>query len=76
MKCEEARKTLPLFLYGELSFEEEERLELHIDECAGCRIALEREKSLFKSLDAAEADAQPGVAGKLPRGAAQPFGPC
>ena len=54
MKCEEARETLPLFLYGELSFEEEERLELHIDECAGCRIALEREKSLFKSLDAAE----------------------
>ena len=54
MKCEDARKTLPLFLYGELSFEEEERLELHIDECAGCRIALERERSLFQSLDAAE----------------------
>ena len=54
MKCEEARNTLPLFLYGELAFEEEERLEMHIDECAGCRIALEREKSLFKSLDAAE----------------------
>ena len=54
MKCEEAQKTLPLFLYGELSFEDEERLELHIDECAGCRIALEREKSLFSSLDAAE----------------------
>ena len=54
MKCEEARSTLPLFLYGELSFEEEERLELHIDECVGCRIALERERSLFKSLDAAE----------------------
>jgi hypothetical protein len=54
MKCEEARKTLPLFLYGELSFEEEERLELHIDECPGCRIEMEREKSLFKSLDAAE----------------------
>jgi hypothetical protein len=54
MKCEEARRTLPLFLYGELSFEEEEQLELHVDECQGCRIALEREKSLFKSLDAAE----------------------
>jgi len=47
MKCEEARSTLTLFLYGELSFEEEERLELHIDECVGCRIALERERSLF-----------------------------
>ena len=54
MKCEEAIKNLPLFLYGELSFEEEERLEAHIDECAGCRRRLAPEKLLFKSLDAAE----------------------
>jgi len=37
MKCEEVKKTLPLFLYGELSFDEEERLEVHIDECDSCR---------------------------------------
>jgi hypothetical protein len=54
MKCEEARTILPLFLYGELSFEEEERLEAHIDECDACRGDLAREKALFKSLDAAE----------------------
>jgi hypothetical protein len=54
MKCEDIRKTLPLFLYGELSFEEEERLEVHIDECDGCRDALAREKVLFKCLDDAE----------------------
>ena len=54
MKCEDARKTLPLFLYGELSFEDEEQLEVHIDECGACRDALAREKALFKSLDAAE----------------------
>jgi len=54
MKCEEIRTTLPLFLYGELSFEEEERLEVHIDECDACREALAREKALFQSLDAAE----------------------
>jgi hypothetical protein len=54
MKCEDSRKLLPLFLYGELSFEEEERLEVHMDECAGCRDALAHEKVLFKSLDAAE----------------------
>jgi len=54
MKCDEVRKTLPLFLYGELSFEEEERLELHVDECASCRDALAVEKAMFKSLDAAE----------------------
>ena len=27
--CEEARKNLPLFLYGELSFDEEEQVEIH-----------------------------------------------
>ncbi len=54
MKCDEARKTMPLFLYGEHSFEDEERLEVHIDECAACRDALAREKALFEALDSAE----------------------
>lgn len=59
MKCDEARKTLPLFLYGELSFEEEEQLEVHLDECDACRAALAREKALFRSLDAAEMTPSP-----------------
>ncbi|MGB6941085.1 MAG: HEAT repeat domain-containing protein [Bryobacteraceae bacterium] len=54
MTCEEARKSLPLFLYGELSFDEEESVEVHIDECAACRHALAREKALFAALDDAE----------------------
>jgi hypothetical protein len=54
MKCEDSRKLLPLFLYNELSFEEEDRLEAHLDECDACRASLAREKALFKSIDAAE----------------------
>ncbi len=54
MTCEEARKNLPLFLYGELSFDEEESVEVHVDECAACRHALAREKVLFAALDDAE----------------------
>jgi anti-sigma factor RsiW len=54
MTCEEARKNLPLFLYGELSFDEEELVEVHMDECAACRVALAREKALFQALDGAE----------------------
>ena len=54
MKCDDARKWLPLFLYGELSFEEEERLELHLDECDGCRAQLTREKAFHRALDEAE----------------------
>ena len=54
MTCEEARKNLPLFLYGELSFDEEELVEVHIDECAACREALAREKAMFAALDRVE----------------------
>lgn len=54
MTCEETRKNLPLFLYGELSFDEEELVENHMDECAGCRRALAREKAMFQALDGAE----------------------
>ncbi len=54
MTCEEARKNLPLFLYGELSFDEEELVEVHIDECAACRRALACEKAMFAALDGVE----------------------
>jgi HEAT repeats/Putative zinc-finger len=54
MKCEEARKNLALFLYGELSFDEEELVEMHVDECAACRAELAREKALFSAFDAVE----------------------
>lgn len=37
MTCDLARKQLPLHLYGELNFEEEEALEAHLETCAGCR---------------------------------------
>jgi hypothetical protein len=54
MTCEEVRKNLALFLYGELSFDEEEQVELHIDECRSCSAELEREKALFAAFDGAE----------------------
>jgi HEAT repeats/Putative zinc-finger len=54
MTCEEARKNLPLFLYGELSFDEEELVEIHVDECASCRRELAREKALLAAFDSVE----------------------
>jgi hypothetical protein len=54
MTCEDARKNLPLFLYGELSFDEEELVEVHIDECATCREELARQKAMFAALDRVE----------------------
>jgi anti-sigma factor RsiW len=61
MTCEETRKNLPLFLYGELSFDEEEQVEVHVDECDACRLALAREKALFQALDGAEMVPAPQV---------------
>src|SRR5580704_18184199 len=54
MNCVDSGKLLALFLYSELSFEEEDRLEAHLDECDACRASLAHEKALFKSIDAAE----------------------
>jgi hypothetical protein len=54
MTCDEAKKSMPLFLYGELSFEEEERLETHIGDCRSCADALARDKAMFAALDSAE----------------------
>ncbi len=50
MKCEDARKWLPLMLYGELTFDQEEMCEVHLDECESCRQELAREKRLHRAL--------------------------
>ena len=82
MTCEEARKNCRCFLYGELSFEDEEMVEVHMDECAACREALAREKAMFRSLDRGS-DAGRGAAGgcraelRRERSAhVEPFGTC
>jgi hypothetical protein len=49
--CPEVKDLLALYLYGELSFDEEERVESHLDACAGCRKALERRREVQVALD-------------------------
>jgi len=44
MSCHEVQGLLSLYLYGELDFAREERLENHIAECAACQLSLAREK--------------------------------
>lgn len=55
MNCEDVRKELSLFLYGELSFEEEESVHQHLEGCEECRRALAREKTWHEALDRSEA---------------------
>ncbi len=54
MRCDEARRLMPLFLYHELGFDEEERLELHLDDCPACREETARQRRLHQLLDEAE----------------------
>lgn len=59
--CETIRRDLPLMLYGELSFDQEERVEAHLDHCMECRAALERERSIHAAADTVEISPSPSL---------------
>jgi hypothetical protein len=52
--CETIRTQLGMLLYGELSFDQEEMVDAHLEGCAQCRAALERERELHKAFDQLE----------------------
>jgi hypothetical protein len=52
--CAAVRHQLAMLLYGELSFDEEERVETHLDQCGECREALRRQRALHQALDHVE----------------------
>jgi hypothetical protein len=54
--CEKVRMQLGMLLYGELSFDEEEIVDAHLESCAECRVALERERDLHSAFDQAQAE--------------------
>lgn len=61
MNCESVSRSLSLFLYGELSFEEEQAFQDHIEACSACRKAFEAEKAMHAALDSRELEAPPGM---------------
>jgi hypothetical protein len=54
MNCEGVSRNLSLFLYGELSIEEEQEFQDHIEACAECREAFEQEKAIHDLLERRE----------------------
>jgi hypothetical protein len=50
-QCADVKELFALYLYGELSFDEEERVESHMDGCVDCRKALERQREVQTALD-------------------------
>ncbi len=61
MNCEWVTKNLSLFLYGELSLEEEQGFQDHVESCAACRKTFEAEKALHEILDQREIEVPPGL---------------
>jgi len=59
--CKSVRDQLALLLYGELSFDGEERVESHLDVCEECRAALQREKALHAAFDGVEITPSPSL---------------
>jgi hypothetical protein len=56
MTCDNATKQLPLLLYGELTFQEEEDLHLHLDTCESCQAELGKTSAIHRKIDEAEMD--------------------
>jgi hypothetical protein len=54
MNCESVAKIIPLYFYGELPPEEEDRLEQHLDACAPCARLAESQRTLFAAIDRRE----------------------
>jgi len=51
MSCDSISRLIPLYYYGELSPEEEERVEEHTHECGECAQQMERQRTLAAALD-------------------------
>jgi HEAT repeats/Putative zinc-finger len=54
MNCVEVIREIPLYSYGEVSSELEERIESHLSDCAACREELARHRLFLERLDERE----------------------
>ncbi|HXN47546.1 MAG TPA: HEAT repeat domain-containing protein [Bryobacteraceae bacterium] len=61
MNCELAKKNAALFLYGELTIEEEQAFQDHIETCADCGREFETEKRVQAALNRNEVAADPAL---------------
>lgn len=67
MTCETARQQLVLFIYGELSFDEEELIEQHLESCEECRLERVQLESLASVLEPGEAEVPAGLLARCRR---------
>jgi HEAT repeats/Putative zinc-finger len=67
MNCETAKQQLVLFVYGELSFDEEELMEQHLDGCADCSAERVRLEALQEMISESEAEVPAGLLARCRR---------
>jgi len=61
MTCDSVGKLIPLYFYGELPSEEEDRVEAHLHQCAACTRELDRFGTLAEVLSRRQTQVPPGL---------------
>lgn len=51
MTCDSVAKLIPLYFYGELNADEEDRVDQHLHECAACAREMDRQRSVGAAFD-------------------------
>jgi len=59
MTCDSVAKLIPLYFYGELTPDEEDGFEQHLDGCAVCTREIDRHRALAAALDSRQAAVPP-----------------
>lgn len=59
MTCDSVGKLIPLYFYGELSADEEDRFEQHLESCAACTSEIEHHRALVAALDSRQVSVPP-----------------
>ncbi len=59
MNCDSVAKLIPLYFYGELLPEEEDRVEAHLYECRACSQEMDRQRGIAAALDGRRLEAPP-----------------
>jgi hypothetical protein len=61
MTCDSVAKLIPLYFYGELTPDEEDRLEQHLDSCVACTREMDQHRAMTVALDRQQPVVQPGL---------------
>jgi anti-sigma factor RsiW len=59
MNCDSVAKLIPLYFYGELLPEEEDRVEAHLHECTACAREMDRQRAMAAAFDERRLEAAP-----------------